>query len=185
MVRGRSPNPRPRQTRRMREEDAPGNEPLHDSNSSQEAQHDAGNTGEAAQQQPPPAPGSAPAAEVPMLRQMFEFLATTQQQQQQQQFAQLMQQQALFQQQQQTSSQKQQKKKGNPPMFNGESSDDLELWLFSTEQYYFDCQLDMASNTSEFVNLIFGNLGTAARTWYRHFKVSLGENPATWALFKQ
>eukprot|EP00644_Phytophthora_capsici_P001013 jgi/Phyca11/120966/e_gw1.43.405.1 len=43
----------------------------------------------------------------------------------------------------------------------------------------------MQSNTSDFVNTIFGNLGPAAQTWYREFKISLGDEPATWAIFKQ
>ncbi|OWZ04455.1 hypothetical protein PHMEG_00023637 [Phytophthora megakarya] len=43
----------------------------------------------------------------------------------------------------------------------------------------------MQSNTSDFVNTIFGNLGPAAQTWYREFKIALGDEPATWAIFKQ
>ncbi|OWZ12193.1 hypothetical protein PHMEG_00014684 [Phytophthora megakarya] len=54
--------------------------------------------------------------------------------------------------------QKPQKKKGNPP------------------------HEEMRCESSEFVNTIFGNLGPTAQTWYRDFKVSLGEQPATWAV---
>ncbi|KAG1697249.1 hypothetical protein DVH05_016537 [Phytophthora capsici] len=187
---GRSQNPRPRQTRRKREEDAPGVQ-TPDVDSTQDTRQSAeDNAGQVPSQQASSAQSSNPTSDSAMLRQMFEFLATSQQQQQQQQqqFTQLMQQQALFQQQmlqQQATTQRQQKRKGNPPMFNGETSDDLELWLFSTEQYYADSQTDMASDTSDFVNLIFGNLGPTAQTWFRDFKVSLGDRPATWTLFKQ
>ncbi|KAJ8539116.1 hypothetical protein ON010_g12755 [Phytophthora cinnamomi] len=82
-------------------------------------------------------------------------------------------------------SQKPQKKKGNHPQFNGETNDDLQLWLFSTEQYYSNCDEEMHADSSEFVNTIFANMGPTAQTWYRDFKILLGEQPATWALFKQ
>ncbi|POM69241.1 Hypothetical protein PHPALM_14490, partial [Phytophthora palmivora] len=73
-----------------------------------------------------------------MMKQMFEFMSTAQRQNQEQ-MSQMLQQQVLLQQQMlqaHVASQKSQKKKGNPPQFNGETNDDLELWLFSTEQYY-------------------------------------------------
>ncbi|KAF4034659.1 hypothetical protein GN244_ATG13403 [Phytophthora infestans] len=64
------------------------------------------------------------------------------------------------------SAQKPQKRKGTPPQFNGQSSDDLELWLFSSEQYYSHYSEEM-------------------QTGYRDFKISLGDQPATWTIFKQ
>ncbi|OWY95584.1 hypothetical protein PHMEG_00034374 [Phytophthora megakarya] len=78
-----------------------------------------------------------------------------------------------------------QKKKENPPQFNGKADDDLELWLFSTEQYYSNYSEEMQSNTSDFVNTIFGNLGPGAQTWYREFKIALADRPATWSIFMQ
>ncbi|KAE9028099.1 hypothetical protein PR001_g11809 [Phytophthora rubi] len=81
--------------------------------------------------------------------------------------------------------QKPQKKMGNPPIFHGQASDDLELWLFSTEQYYASYAEEIQSETSEFVNTIFANLGPTAQTWYRDFKLSLGDQPATWTILKQ
>ncbi|KAE8906168.1 hypothetical protein PF005_g7252 [Phytophthora fragariae] len=81
--------------------------------------------------------------------------------------------------------QKPQKKMGNPPMFHGQASDDLELWLFSTEQYYASYAEEIQNETSEFVNTIFANLGPTAQTWYRDFKLSLGDQPATWTILKQ
>ncbi|KAG3133578.1 hypothetical protein PI126_g19117 [Phytophthora idaei] len=43
----------------------------------------------------------------------------------------------------------------------------------------------MQSDSSDFVNTIFANLGPTAETWYRDFKLSLGDRPAAWSLFKQ
>ncbi|OWY99822.1 hypothetical protein PHMEG_00029112 [Phytophthora megakarya] len=43
----------------------------------------------------------------------------------------------------------------------------------------------MRSVLSGFVNTIFANLGTTAQTWHRDFKISLGDQPATWSIFKQ
>ncbi|KAI9984945.1 hypothetical protein PInf_004248 [Phytophthora infestans] len=116
-----------------------------------------------------------------MLQQMFQdFLTSTQQQQQF--LSQVIAQQTQTQ--QQVLMQRSQKKKGNPPSFNGQTTDDLELWIFSTEQYYADCQSDMVGNTSVFVDMTFANLGPTAKTWFRDFKMSLGSQPATWAIFK-
>lgn len=113
---------------------------------------------------------------------------TQQQQQQQQQFSAFVAQQAVFQQ-QMLSAQMQprlpQKKKADPPTFDGKASECIDLWIFSTEQYYAQYREEMTRNSSEFVDTIFANLGPVARTWYRDFKVSLGDNePATWPLFK-
>ncbi|KAF4041760.1 hypothetical protein GN244_ATG05975 [Phytophthora infestans] len=44
---------------------------------------------------------------------------------------------------------------------------------------------EMQAESSDFVDTIFGNLGPAAQTWYRDFKISLGDQPATWTIFKQ
>ncbi|OWZ11648.1 LOW QUALITY PROTEIN: polyprotein [Phytophthora megakarya] len=110
------------------------------------------------------------------------------QHQQQTQMREMMAQQMSFQQQllyQQTQSRLPQKKKGDPPTIQGNASEDLELWIFSTEQYYAQHREEMIRNTSEFVDTIFANLGTIAQTWFRDFKLSLGpEQPATWDLFK-
>ncbi|GMF46629.1 unnamed protein product [Phytophthora fragariaefolia] len=136
------------------------------------------------------APHSTPESTVDsmaMMRQMFEFMSTAQRQNQEQ-MAQMLQQQVLLQQhmlQAHVAAQKPQKKKGNPPIFHGQASDDLELWLFSTEQYYASYAEEMRCETSEFVNTFFANLGPTAQTWYRAFKLSLGDQPATWTIFKQ
>ncbi|POM70320.1 Hypothetical protein PHPALM_13258 [Phytophthora palmivora] len=122
-----------------------------------------------------------------MLTQLMQFMMHSQQQQQAQ-MREMMAQQMSFQQQllsQQTQSRLPQKKKGDPPTFQGNASEDLELWIFSTEQYYAQHREEMNRNTSEFVDTIFANLGTIAQTWFRDFKLSLGaEQPATWDLFK-
>jgi hypothetical protein len=117
-----------------------------------------------------------------------------QQQQQQQQFQQQLQfntfmaQQAEFQRQvltAQTQARMPHKKKGDLPTFNGKASEDLELWIFSTEQYYAQYRDEMNRDSSDFVDTIFANLGPSAQTWFRDFKLSLGQDqPATWSLFK-
>ncbi|POM79075.1 LOW QUALITY PROTEIN: Hypothetical protein PHPALM_3326 [Phytophthora palmivora] len=55
-------------------------------------------------------------------------------------------------------------KKDNPPQLNGETSDDLELWLFSIEQYYSNYTEEMQGESSDFVNTIFANLVQIADT---------------------
>ncbi|GLE07237.1 hypothetical protein PINS_up017260 [Pythium insidiosum] len=78
------------------------------------------------------------------------------------------------------------KKRGNPPTFNGEVSEDQELYLFSTEQYYSDFKEEMERNTSDFVDTVFANLGPIVQAWFREFKLSLGPDvPISWSLFKQ
>ncbi|KAG1712454.1 hypothetical protein DVH05_000202 [Phytophthora capsici] len=182
VTRNRSPNPRPRQQRRrMRDEDATAAASAStEAAPSQDANSAATQAAPATQQ----AAGSPDG--VAMLQQMFQaFLTSTQQQQQF--LSQVIAQQTQTQQQmlqQQVLMQRSQKKKGNPPSFNGQTTDDLELWIFSTEQYYADCQSDMDGNTSVFVDMIFANLGPTAKTWFRDFKMSLGNEPATWAIFK-
>ncbi|OWY91391.1 hypothetical protein PHMEG_00040049, partial [Phytophthora megakarya] len=181
MARNRSPNPRPRQQRRRREDDTAADAAAETENGEQ-APTD-GNSRPAASHPTPPSTEDTMA----MMRQMFEYMNTTQRQNQEQ-MSQMLQQQVLLQQQMlqaHVAAQKPQKKKGNPPQFNGETSDDLELWLFSTEQYYSNYSEEMQCESSEFVNTIFDNSDPTAQTWYRYFKVSLGEQPATWATFKR
>ncbi|POM69656.1 Hypothetical protein PHPALM_14044 [Phytophthora palmivora] len=104
------------------------------------------------------------------------------------QMRELMSQQFAFQQQvlsQQNQARLPQQKKGDPPAFKGNASEDLELWIFSTEQYYAQYREEMLHNSSEFVDTIFANLGTIAKTWFRDFKLFLPPGqPATWKLFK-
>eukprot|EP00644_Phytophthora_capsici_P019683 jgi/Phyca11/133815/e_gw1.786.1.1 len=110
------------------------------------------------------------------------------QQQQQQQMREMMVQQLAFQQHlfsQQNQVRLPQKKKGDPLVFKGSASEDLELWIFSTEQYYAQYREEMTRNSSEFVDTIFANLGAVSQTWFRDFKLSLPPTqPATWELFK-
>ncbi|KAJ0392132.1 hypothetical protein P43SY_010819 [Pythium insidiosum] len=199
-----SPNPRPRTTRRVREgEDATAAQPgvVRPSVSAPQAPPAAAAQAPPQQEQqaqaPPPAQRGSPPTppQAPhqsgleaMLGQFLQFVAHSQQRQQEQ-FDAFLTQQTQFQQQMlaaQLRSRAPTKKKGDPPMFNGKADDDLELWIFSTEQYYSDHQEEMQSNSSVFVDTIFANLGTVAQTWFRDFKLSLGpQQPATWALFKQ
>ncbi|OWZ00504.1 hypothetical protein PHMEG_00028288 [Phytophthora megakarya] len=139
MARNRSPNPRPRQQRRRREDDTAADSAAETENGEQ-APTD-GNSRPAASHPTPPSAEDTMA----MMRQMFEYMNTTQRQNQEQ-MSQMLQQQVLLQQQMlqaHVAAQKPQKKKGNPPRFNGETNDDLELLLFSTEEYYSNYSEEM------------------------------------------
>ncbi|OWY98172.1 hypothetical protein PHMEG_00031124, partial [Phytophthora megakarya] len=77
------------------------------------------------------------------------------------------------------------RKKSDPPRFEGNDNDDLELWIFSTEQYYSDFHSEMQELSLSFSDMIFANLGVDAQAWFRDLKLSMGSNPLTWALFKE
>uniref|UniRef100_H3H8H6 Ty3 transposon capsid-like protein domain-containing protein n=1 Tax=Phytophthora ramorum TaxID=164328 RepID=H3H8H6_PHYRM len=77
------------------------------------------------------------------------------------------------------------RKKSNPPRFDGSDQDDLELWIFSTEQYYSEFRTEMHDFSSNFSDMAFANLGTDAQAWYRDVKISLGASPLTWSVFKE
>ncbi|ETO79329.1 hypothetical protein F444_05951 [Phytophthora nicotianae P1976] len=114
MALNRSPNPRPRQQRRRHEEDTAAD-------AASSTQSDTGvATDSELDMDIPHSTQQSPVDPMAMMRQIFEYMSTTQRQNQGQ-MTQMLQQ------------QKPQKKKGNPPSFNGQASDDIELWLFSTE----------------------------------------------------
>ncbi|KAG3068209.1 hypothetical protein PI125_g23463 [Phytophthora idaei] len=160
MAHNQSPNPRPRQQRRRREDDT----------AADAASAPQNNTGAVDDGVPDTeAPHSTQQSTVDtmaMMRQMFEFMSTAQRQNQEQ-MAQMLQQQVLLQQQMlqaHVAAQKpQKKKKGNPPTFNGQASDDLELCRLSTEQYYSNYAEEMQSDSSDFVNTIVANRGPTVR----------------------
>ncbi|ETN00919.1 hypothetical protein PPTG_24175 [Phytophthora nicotianae INRA-310] len=77
------------------------------------------------------------------------------------------------------------RKKADPPRFDGSDQDDLELWIFSTEQYYSEFRTEMHEFSSNFSDMAFANLGTDAQAWYRDVKISLGASPFTWGVFKE
>lgn len=119
--------------------------------------------------------------------QMFGYMSTVQRQNQEQ-MSQMLQLQVLLQQrmlQVHEDAQKSHKKKSNPPPINGQSNNELELWLFNTEQYYSNYSGDMQSDSSEFSDIVFINLGPTVQSWYQDIKISLGDQPASWTIFKQ
>ncbi|KAG2990075.1 hypothetical protein PC121_g21761 [Phytophthora cactorum] len=121
-----------------------------------------------------------------MLAQMLQFaLQTTQQQSAQ--MSQLLTQTAQIQQQilQAQSRPRPARKKSDPPRFEGRDDDDLELWIFSTEQYYTDFQAEMQEASSSFSDMVFANLGVDAQAWYRDVKISQRTSPITWQVFKE
>ncbi|OWZ17058.1 hypothetical protein PHMEG_0009052 [Phytophthora megakarya] len=77
------------------------------------------------------------------------------------------------------------RKKSDPPRFEGNDNDDLELWNFNTEQYYSDFYTGMQELSSSFSEMVFANLGVDVQAWFRDLKLSMGSNPLTWALFKE
>ncbi|GMF53319.1 unnamed protein product [Phytophthora fragariaefolia] len=66
-----------------------------------------------------------------------------------------------------------------------QDNEDLEPFVFSTEQYYGDFMTAMHEYSSEFTDMIFGNLGVDAQSWFREFKLSMDSRPITWQLFKE
>ncbi|KAE9143785.1 hypothetical protein PF006_g11214 [Phytophthora fragariae] len=130
-----------------------------------------------------PSPAAQATVTPDILAQMLQFaLQTTQQQSQQ--MSQLLAQTAQIQQQilQAQSRPRSARKKSDPPCFEGSDDDDLELWIFSTEQYYTDFQAEMHDLSSSFSDMEFANL---VQAWYRDIKISLGSSPFTWEVFKE
>ena len=110
----------------------------------------------------------------------------TELQQTQQQFQAMMQQQLQFQQHVLAAQHaaKIDNGKKDPPKFIGKANEDLELWIFTIEQYYGSYAEEMVANDSRFVDLVSPNLGPEAMTWYRAFKNDMNLAPRTWASFK-
>jgi hypothetical protein len=199
-----SPNPRPRQRPRPEEE-----VPQQDA---QENEHPA--PGPAAEQPndvpaPDPVPQPQPLdlaqaiqglmlfnqQQAEMQRQQAERHAVLQQQRAEQQamlMHQQLEQQAVMQRQQMQEFVQhmllhtgQRPKRGDPPRFSGTEKDDVELWIFNTEEYYADQEVLRQANDTRFVHMIFANLGEAAQTWYRELKLTMGDAPITWNIFKE
>lgn len=144
---------------------------------------------------PPPAQNVQPGFAVDNIA-MQQLLAYLQQQQQvfqvqmtaqmQANQAQMQQTQAQFERMLQIQGQGTSKKK-EPPIYEGKLNEDIELWIFATEEYYSNRRTLMEANTSEFVSLISSNLGTSVMNWYRAFATQCTATniPRTWNLFKQ
>eukprot|EP00644_Phytophthora_capsici_P011997 jgi/Phyca11/106180/e_gw1.12.901.1 len=78
-------------------------------------------------------------------------------------------------------------KKSDPPMYEGKYAEDIELWIFATEQYYASRRELMEADSPGFVTIISSNLGKSVLNWYRAFiteceRVNI---TPTWSLFKQ
>ncbi|GMF18551.1 unnamed protein product [Phytophthora fragariaefolia] len=105
-----------------------------------------------------------PAADTSMLQQLFvmmsqqnqTFLAAIQAQMHQTQ-AQMHQAQAHFE--QMMLQQGSRSRKKDPPVYEGKISEDLELWIFATDEYYASSRAHMDAGSSEFVTMISSNLG--------------------------
>jgi hypothetical protein len=74
------------------------------------------------------------------------------------------------------------------PMYEGKQNEDIELWFFSTEDYYSKKRGLMEADSSEFVEEISCNLGKSVLNWYRTvFTVECTAEgvPKTWRRFKE
>ncbi|KAG4040919.1 hypothetical protein PC123_g23551 [Phytophthora cactorum] len=61
------------------------------------------------------------------------------------------------------------RRKKDPPMYEGNFSEDLEFWIFATEEYYVNKRGIMEAATSDFVTMILSSLGKSVLNWYRAF----------------
>ena len=52
-------------------------------------------------------------------------------------------------------------------MYEGKLSEDLEMWIFATEEYYAARREQMDADESNFVMEISSNLGKSVQNWYR------------------
>ncbi|EGZ05044.1 hypothetical protein PHYSODRAFT_372673, partial [Phytophthora sojae] len=61
------------------------------------------------------------------------------------------------------------RRKKDPPTYEGKFGEDLELWIFATEEYYANKRGIMDADTSDFVTMISSSLGKSVLNWYRAF----------------
>ncbi|POM61728.1 polyprotein [Phytophthora palmivora] len=78
------------------------------------------------------------------------------------------------------------RRKKDPPTYEGKFGEDLELWIFATEEYYANKRGVMEADTSDFVTMISSSLGKSVLNWYRVFSpdCETAGTPKTWQLFK-
>ena len=61
------------------------------------------------------------------------------------------------------------KSKGQPPTYEGKVDEDLELWIFSTTEYYSNSKELIKADNEEIVQEVSINLKNIAKTWYRSY----------------
>ncbi|OQR97913.1 hypothetical protein ACHHYP_20426 [Achlya hypogyna] len=59
--------------------------------------------------------------------------------------------------------------RGDPPKFQGDAGEDVDMWIFGTENFYHqEFGADMMNpNSGTFVAMVSANLGPNAKAWYR------------------
>ncbi|ETM01479.1 hypothetical protein L917_01952 [Phytophthora nicotianae] len=62
-------------------------------------------------------------------------------------------------------------RKHQPPIYQRNLDEDLELWFFAMEQYYADYHPQMTEKSSQFVKMASTHLGVTPRNWYRQFSL--------------
>ena len=74
-------------------------------------------------------------------------------------------------------------KKAMPAQFNGKPHENIEVWLFSMEEYYADASPADRTNGKLVTNVAL-NFGTDVMHWYRDYKMS-HEGPIAWDEFRR
>ena len=177
---GGSPNPRPRQQARQQAAAA------HEVNQGQQVPHQAPNQAQNQPQNQAPnqAPNVQPMEQILMfMQQQLQAFQQQQQMMQAQMQAQIEQANVRF---EQLMFSQGERKKKDPPVYEGKFNEDLELWIFATEEYYASKRRIMEEDSSRFVTMISSNLGKTVLNWYRAFSTQCeaDELNKTWELFK-
>ncbi|KAG3251910.1 hypothetical protein PI124_g3456 [Phytophthora idaei] len=115
-----------------------------------------------------------PVADTSMFQQLFAMMAQQNQTfqsaiQAQMQQTQMQMQQAQAQFEQLILQQGGRNRKTEPTSYEGKIDDDLELWIFATEEYYASNRALMIADSSDFVTMVSSNLGTTVLNWNRAF----------------
>ncbi|KAG4050618.1 hypothetical protein PC123_g14144 [Phytophthora cactorum] len=132
-----------------------------------------------------------PAADTSMFQQLFAMMAQQNQTfqsaiQAQMQQTQMQMQQAQAQFEQLMLQQGGRHRKKEPPSYEGKIDEDLELWIFDTEEYYASNCAIMIADSSDFAAMVSRNLGTTVLNRYRTFSAPCETEGRhkTWSLFK-
>lgn len=78
-------------------------------------------------------------------------------------------------------------RKGDPPSFSGKDREDVEKFIFLTEEFYFEYDDIRTADTEQFARIVMSNLKADASTWFQNFtEVSRSEGvKRTWDVMKK
>ena len=60
-------------------------------------------------------------------------------------------------------------RKGDPPSFSGKDKEDVEKFIFLTEEFYFEYDDVRTAQTEQFARIVMSNLKSDASTWFQNF----------------